>query len=125
MTKESNLAEKLLTQDGADIPGLEEQLAEIRHMIRKEHAKLIQMKIITGLLWIASFAVYYFHRSLTIDAQVTQMSLYLGVATRFIPLAATLSSILLLVRLSGISRKEANLRLKAIEIRLDQLTRKQ
>ena len=124
MDKKNDLAEKLLKENGLSAEeSIDRIVADIQKLIRKEKSRLRQMTWITCGLWAATLLSFYFKipllgRLVNSGDQVTPFQIALSFAAQFLPMAAVLSTGLLLFRRYGFSTKQINLRLQIVEARL-------
>ena len=127
MSDPNELATELLKHNGiTGGPGDGTESEQIQAMIRKERSKMRRMKWVTLSLWVAAVCGLLWGPNLrtvisgpTLDPVVFYIATFLS----FLPLAAFVSTILLLARSWGMSRRETNLRLAAIEEQLRRLER--
>jgi len=129
MSDQSDLKNELLKQNGiaAGEPGENADLERIHRMIRKERAKIRQMKFVTLGLWIAALCGLKWGPN---QQEIFGLSdhpalFYLATVLQGLPLVAVLSTIVLWMRTWSPSRRETNLRLAAIEEQLRRLEKDQ
>lgn len=123
----SKLSEELIRESGVSSDeDLEDHVGRIHELIRLDKSKFRQMKWITASLWALAFVGYalMLSRPMAVsnsNREVGASILCLYIFAGYMPIAAIISTVFLLVRLLRSSGKEIRLRLMILEERLRDL----